>query len=340
MHLIVQLITIVYLFLLLPFFFGILEACLFRKKKTGISELLTTGYLLMMAVFWCISVVAVQKSLTLTELAYSWLGIAILVTAAALLCGRKRVADFFAVVCGFLKDKTKKLAFLGILFVSVVVSVCFTRPHYEEMTLEIVTLAVDTDEMYRYDPYTGAYVEQVPAEHAVSPLEMLYAAGVRIAGGEAVVILYYLLPVCLLFYFYTGIWHVGKQLLGKTEYVKAFVLITVGIYWMTTYRMDQSVVTGIFLNSWNGLTWLSCFVMPAAFTFCISRTEKSDMAELLTMSLPEAFFQAVILLLAGQLTNEKGGFYIALMFALTLFVIVGRKGYQYVITSCRFEKRI
>ena len=50
--------------------------------------------------------------------------------------------------------------------------------------------------------------------------------------------------------------------------------------------------------------------------------------------------EAAVLLLAGQFLNEKGGFYIALMWFLTMAVILVRKGYDYVITSGSFKKRV
>ena len=49
---------------------------------------------------------------------------------------------------------------------------------------------------------------------------------------------------------------------------------------------------------------------------------------------------AILLVIAGQYCDTKGGFYIALMLLLAVLVKLVRKGYAYVTTSGRFKKRI
>ena len=52
----------------------------------------------------------------------------------------------------------------------------------------------------------------------------------------------------------------------------------------------------------------------------------------------EKLYRMVMPVFAGQLTNEKGGFYILLMLGITLTIISVRKGWHYGITTGRFKK--
>jgi len=345
MNLIFQTIIIAYLFLMVPFHFGILETIVFRKDKKTLSKILSDGYLLMMAVFCIISVIALKMQWTVSDLTKIWVFFVAAVSVSASILGFKKIKEFVAETLLFwsiAENKKeamvrKRYGLLLVLAIMLVISVLFTRPSYEDATLEIVNTTVVTNAMYRHDPYNGLLSGTAMEGHAYSPIEMLYATGAALTGIEVPYMLYYLIPICILIYFYMGIWNLGKQLIGDEEKVTWFVLLVTGIYWMTTYLEGQSLVTGIFLNSWNGLTLLSCFVMPVVFGNCVEWMKTMDSPRL---DLTEKLFKAVVFVLAGQLANAKGGFYVGLMLFTTLAVIIVRKGYDYVITSGRFKKRV
>ena len=345
MNLIVQTVIIAYLFLAVPFLFGVLETVIFRKNQKMLSEVFANGYLLMMAVFCVIAVTAVKSQWSLSDLSRTWIVFLVAVSLATGLFALKQVKRVWGDLQRFwglgLKEKNaamkQRYQVLVVLLIMLVVSVLFTRPSYEDATLEIVTTSVAADAMYWHNPYSGLLSGTAMEGHAYSPIEMLYATGANLTGIEVPYMLYYLVPGCILIYFYAGIWSLGKRLFNSEEKVMWFVLFVTGIYWMTTYLEGQSLVTGIFLNSWNGLTLLSCFVMPVAFGNCIEYMRQADARKI---NVAETIYKAVVLGLAGQLTDAKGGFYIGLMLFATFAVIVARKGYDYVITSGRFKKRV
>ena len=322
MNLIFQTIIIAYLFLVVPFLFGVLETICFRKRQSTLSELLVNGYLLMMAVFCIISVVAVKIQCTLTQLAWIWLVLTAVVSVVTCIFGFRQIKkcaadwqEFWGIGTKEKHAATKKrYQMLGILVSMLVVSVLFTRPSYEDATLEIVTTSVTTNAMYLHNPYDGLLSGTAMEGHAYSPIEMLYATGAALTGIEISYMLYYLLPICILAYFYMGIWSLGKRLFNDEEKVMQFIFIVTGIYWMTTYLEGQSLVTGIFLNSWNGLTLLSCFVMPVVFGSCVEWMKSTEICK---WGWIEIAYKAAVFVLAGQLMNAKGGFYIGLMLICT-----------------------
>ena len=326
MNLIVQMIVLLYLFLIVPFLIGILETCIFRKNHKRISEMLSDGYLGMMAGFCVISIFAIQMEWALSQLAFVWAIIAIVISILAILFGRKQIKGFFREVSEFWKGKEKlKYRFLLMLICFVVVSIFFTRPDAEDDTWEIVHTAVETDTMYLYDEYSGYLSTEAIEGHTYSPIEMLYAVAVALTGISETVALYYIVPICLLFFFYMGLWRIGIRFLKNTESSMVFVGFACVIYWMTTYLKGQSVVTGIFLNSWNGLTILSCLVMPMVLSSLLQWMEIGQKNSNIRFGKLELCYRSVVFLLAGQLTNEKGGFYIFLMLIVTIVVIVIKK---------------
>lgn len=338
MNLIFQILLIAYLFLGVPFHLGILAASIFRKDQKKMSEIITNGYLVMLACFWPIAVAAVNLEWSLKRLAIVWVVFSVVVSLLAILFGRGQIKAFFTMLTEYWGIR-KRYALMALLTVFAVLSVLFTRPSPEDATLEIVHTAVSTDTMYVYDEYTGYISEYAMNGHVYSPIEMLYAVGAELTGISIPFMLYYMIPFCLLLFFYMVLWKVGTGLFEKEEQIISFVAIVTGIYGMTTYLEGQSVVTGIFLNSWNGLTLLSCVVMPAAFAACLEVMNEAINEGKIEHRI-EKICMAVVLLLAGQLTNARGGFYIALMLIVTLAVIIVRKGYDYVVTSGRFKKRV
>lgn len=336
MNLIIQTMIIAYLFLLVPFHFGILWTSVFTKRHRTVSEVWTDGYLSMMAVFFIIAVLSIRKGNLLSELAMLWVYICAIVSVAASVFGWKRIREFVTEIIAFWKERgNRSLVFLAVL---IVISILFTRPSVLDSTLEIVQTAVETNTMYVYDAYTGMETRDALTGHAYAPIEMLYAVGGSLTKIEIPLFLYYFVPISFISFFYMGIWRVGNQLVKNKKGCISFIWIVTVIYWMTTYLQDQSVVTGIFLNSWNGMTLLSCVIMPIAFGEFFKWIEETAVGKIVYKT--EKIVVAILLLLAGQLTDEKGGFYIGLMLIISIAVVIVRKGYDYGITSGRFKKRV
>lgn len=133
-------------------------------------------------------------------------------------------------------------------------------------------------------------------------------------------------------------WRLGMALYEEKKRRVVFVLFVAAIYLMNVFFGGQSEVNQIFAEQPNGLTWLSCVVMPMVLAHCLEWM-KAVQAGKVSHKM-RRICEAVILLFAGQLLDKKGGFYIALMWLLTVAVILVRKGYDYVITTGSFKKRV
>ena len=135
-----------------------------------------------------------------------------------------------------------------------------------------------------------------------------------------------------------AMWNLGMALYEDKKKIVVFVAFAAAIYLMNAFLGGQSEVNGFFADEIDGLTWLSHVVMPMVLSQCLSLM-KGVTAGKVTHKVRRTV-EAAILLLTGQFLNEKGGFYIALMWFLTMAVILVRKGYDYVITSGSFKKRV
>lgn len=133
-------------------------------------------------------------------------------------------------------------------------------------------------------------------------------------------------------------WRLGMALYAEKKKRVVFVLFVAAIYLMNVFFGGQSEVNQIFAEQPHELTWLSCVVMPMVLAHCLEWMKAVQVGKVSHKL--RRICEAVILLVAGQCLNEKGGFYIALMWLLTVAVILVRKGYNYVITTGCFKKRV
>lgn len=144
------------------------------------------------------------------------------------------------------------------------------------------------------------------------------------------------LVLCILL----ALWRLGMALYGDDEKKKipVFVLFATGIYLLNGCVGRTSEVNDFFADRPLGLTWLSCVVMPVVLAECLLW-----MKEVSAGKVSHKLFKlvkAVLLIAAGGVLNDKGVFYITLMWLLAAAVICFRKGYAYVITAGGFKKRI
>lgn len=338
MNLFFQILIIAYLFFAVPVLLGLLEAAIFRKEEKSASEVVTNGYLIMLAMFMPIAVVFVKQEQALSALAKVWCIAVVLGSLAGLVFGFKILKKILKECKQFWQGKKVILLFVSV--VSIVISLCFTKPATEDITALIVKTAVEYDSMYLVNPYSGYITGTMSKSQMSSPIEMFYAADIQLAGADSKSVLYYVIPIALLGIFFLTIWRVSGALFKQEEQRIWFEGIVTAFYWMTTYMEGHSLVTGIFLNAWNGLTILSCMILPLAFSLMLQWMQQAENGiKAIPLKMEKCIMMAV-LILAAQLTNDKGGFYIVLMLFLAAAVITLKGGYTYVIKTGCFKKRI
>lgn len=117
-----------------------------------------------------------------------------------------------------------------------------------------------------------------------------------------------------------------------------FVLFAAVIYLLNAFLGGRSEVNDFFADRPDGLAWLNWVVMPMVLSDCIDWMK--EMSDGKVLHKLRKIIRTVLFIVAAQLLNEKGAFYIALMWLLSITVMIVRKGYAYVITSGSFKKRV
>lgn len=338
MNLIFVIAIVAYLYFVVPVLVGVLEAGIFRKEKKCVSEILTNGYLITLGIFCVIAVVLIQQRQSLLVMSKVWMVVIGVLSILAFVLGRNVIKNILEESKLFWKSGKKFM--LIMMFISMVVSVTCTKPSVEDITVLIVDTAVETDTMYLVNPYSGYGIGTLDTEHAISPIEMFYALSVMLTGADSQVVIYYLIPIMQLIVFFLVMWRMACGLFKKEEQRVWFEIVTTAIYWMTVCVKDHTLLTGIFVNSWNGLTVLSCIILPLALSMIIKWMQQAENGMNCITARLEKCVLAMALVLAGQLTHSKGGFYVMLMLFLCAAVMIVRGGDTYGIKARSFKKRI
>ena len=341
MNPIFQIVIIAYLFLLVPFLTGVLEASIFRKGKKSASEIFANGYVLMLAVFCVLAVIFVQMKQPLSMLAKLWLAVTVVLCVLAVFVGRGVMKTLAVELQLFWRNPSRgKWIMLVVMLLSVIVSIGFTRPDARDATVEIVRISTETDSMYLYDAYSGYPTGYLDASRAQSPIEMFYAVGASLTGMEGSRLVYSVLPVSILLLFFSVMWRLARGLFEKDMHRIGFILSVILLYWMATYMEGRSLLLGIFVNGWNGMTFLECILLPLALSICLVWMKQAEDGVRKLPSKIEKLVLAAGLILAGQLLHNKGGFYVLLMLFLCVAVILIKGGYAYGIAYGGSKKRI
>ena len=134
-------------------------------------------------------------------------------------------------------------------------------------------------------------------------------------------------------FFFLVLYRLGRCFYEQKKDALIFVGFTTLLYVLCALRGGREAITGIFTNGSEGLTILSCILMPLTFCMILEwmKRGKTKITDIVI---------AILLVIAGQYCDAKGGFYIALMLLLAVAVKLVRKGYAYVTSSGRFKKRI
>ena len=339
MNLIFQIVIVAYLFFGVPISMGVLETVIFSKEKKTVSEIVTNGYLIMLAAFWIVAVVLIRQEQSLLVLSKVWLIVGGISFLFAGIVGRKPLRRMVVESVQF--AKSGKSILFALIVVSIMVSILFTRPAIEDNTVLIVEAALKTDNMlYSVNPYSGYQTGMLDLNQVWSPLELLYAVGVILTGVDGQVFVYSMLPVVLLIVFFVSVWRMSSTLFEKEKDRIWFACIVPILYWMTVYMKSRTLITGIFLNSWNGLTLLSCIIVPLMFSMMMKIMQQVENGLKNISSKLEICVMVMVATIAAQLTNNKGAFYIMLMLLLFIGVILVKGGYAYGIKTGRFKKCI
>lgn len=256
MKFLIGLFIIIYEFLLVPMWLGALWSR--KKKESGFCRLYAEGMVTLFTIFFCVAVFAGVKRMQLSTLTGWWKGLLIVsIFGMIISCvlqhkkiknlGKKLIFNCYYAV-------KKMRGYLTFLVLVLLFSVTSTVPTGQDDTPEIVNIAVATDTIYEYQPYTKAPYDGVNMDKVTAPIEMLYSVNANITGIEPVVLIHTVLPAFFLLLYFCVCWQVGSYFFRDDLEKRELFVIFVTIFYTVALTTETSLVMGILQNPWNGIS--------------------------------------------------------------------------------------
>jgi len=267
--------------------------------KAGIMECIGWGQLILIAAFFVLSFVPLQRGMQLQSLAKYTLYACVALGVVALVVLRHHVMDPIRHTWKRMGECVKESA--AVYLVGLVLGIiawfgtafCF-QPDITDTTPEYVMYMLQTGELALADPYRMTLLEPLAVNH--SPLYVIYAIGAFWDGLNGVIYVQRFLPLVLV----PGIlglyrW-IASVCFESVKQQNRFFLIVIVLGLLEVVR-THALLTGVFQNPWAGQTMLAMVVIPTAFAvgICLARRMQWKLIP-----------YWLLLLLAGQCVYAKG----------------------------------
>ena len=331
MNHVIQLIWILYFFVLIPVMCGIAwDKCQERKKKS-LSYIYVYGYLLYFSVFYVYARLAIQIGVSFTNLAKGWFVTGSILFLVTLVFGFHEIPKVIKDQLAFLKRCKKDIILVTVLFAVIALfSVLFVIPSPEDATPETLMVTMATDTVYLQDPYTGVVHETPIEKYAKAPITMLYASVCKYTGLTPAKFVHGVLPIPFFLLFYFVYQRIARQLFGKKEKsISLFFLIVIFCYSGSIYAKRIGAF-GVFQNIWMPETLLLNVLMPFVFYECVNLMNYLMKVDAFTQKKTLWCYACkfLLLFLSGSLLHYSGGFFVLLLLTVSLVIVGIRRVYR------------
>lgn len=322
-------------FLILLYEYGIFPVLLgvlwiARGEKASFSKIYLRGYITMFTLFWLVAVPMIRMGKSLRELTVIWnilsmIGIPVVILYAVI--KKRRMIRIFKDLWANIKVSKGKLGILmAVCVVATLLSMVIVLPSKEDDTTEIVAIAVDTDEMYRYAAYTKVPYEVLPEDKAMSPIDMLYAIGVVNTSMKEAVMIHMFLPLFLLPLFYAVSWQMGRYFFGEDLQKCSMFVVMVIIFSSAACYTKGFLSVGALQNIWNATTLLASCGLPAVM---LHSFELLDSVEKQQRIRKREIVLLIMMIVTAELLLAKGALLAVLVIASCVGIYIIRKGMHY-----------
>lgn len=331
MNHVIQLIWILYFFVLIPVMCGIAWEKFQERKKKSLSYIYVYGYLLYFSVFYVYARLAIQIGVSFTNLAKGWFVTGSILFLVTLVFGFREIPKVIKDQLAFLKTCKKDIILVTVLFAVIALfSVLFVIPSPEDATPETLMVTMATDTVYLQDPYTGVVHETPIEEYAKAPITMLYASVCKYTGLTPAKFVHGVLPIPFFLLFYFVYQRIARQLFGKKEKsISLFFLIVIFCYSGSIYAKRIGAF-GVFQNIWMPETLLLNVLMPFVFYECVNLMNYLMKVDAFTQkkTLWRYACKFLLLFLSGSLLHYSGGFFVLLLLTVSLVIVGIRRVYR------------
>lgn len=313
--------VLVYFGVLVPFFMGAMLRGILKLPMESVLEQVLLGLLPEGAIFYLLAEILVYSGFAFSTLTYSFWGITLAVVLCSgiwlrsrvFVCVKKSIAEFCE------KSLADKLV-LAAAAVFIILVALLVRPVEGGNLIPYANLAIESNQMYTMDPYTGRVYEQLPeASHA--PLAMFYAVMAYSAGILPSTMVLLMVPLVLLHLYLKLYVVLARELFESSiEKQRTFVACVSGLYLFLSFTGAGSG-WNVIRNCWQGDT-LFCNMLLPGLMIVAMRWIKGKQKRCYMICMVFLFG------LCAMLLSEFGLFYISMAYLCATVVAVIRRRYS------------
>lgn len=297
-----------------------------RSDGEGFMISLATGFIVLCAAFFVISVPLIYLKKTISTVSTAFITVSLLTTVAGIVLSFIDISKHETEPTALKKEKKKltkeEIAYLGI-FIGLVVFQLYKAVAYkvndgdDAFYVAVAQNASVSGNMYQNDPYTG-YVAAVPYRYALAPFPILMAVLSNIAKLNAVTMTHIAAPLLLIPITYVIYNAIGLQLFGENRCKRYMFLSLLAVFAMMSNYTVNTAETFMLSRSRQGKEALAAIVLPYAFYFFLKLSKEEK-------TLVKNIIEIILLGLSAALCSLFGNVLIVIMFGGYFIYLCFRK---------------
>lgn len=261
MHLWIQIVLGLYIYICLPVLIGYVFTRLFKVENAGLSKIYVYGYAFYFFCFYLLAVLLLYRESSFEQIYAAYkielrcVGLIVVVLMLGLLLLEKKLY--------ISKLRGKWVLSYGLLITLAIGISLFTIPNLQDETTELVEIMLKTNTNYGFNAYSNVEYQWVPRKYKYSPIELWYVMNAKLCGIDGSIMVKYIVPVALLTLAF-GVYKMVADWLWKDNIAKGFhySLMILALEVCVVFSKDTLLGVCLLQNPWNGQTFFFSVWIP------------------------------------------------------------------------------
>ena len=293
-----------------------LVGALFVEKEQGLFAVILGGFLGLMAIWEVLSLVAIFSGMSLTALCLMIQTAIIALLVCSIFRNKGTIIDSWRTcfkswwdrIVAFFTFKAKPedvvaLVALGMVVIQALLLVIGV--HYDDddaFYVATATTAIDTDTIYRFNPFTGNEYKDLPDRYVLSPWPLFSAVLSYFFNIRPIVVFHTILPALLIPMTYGVLFMMGEAVWKEDPHrqLKSYAfLIAASFLQIFGAFSTWSVGMRLLIRVWQGKTVLASLIIPLLMVLIIRDWESEKLS-------PKMMLYITVTLVAGCFLSSMG----------------------------------
>ncbi len=253
--------------LAIPFMIGMLYNKIVKQEITGILSNWVSGFVLCMGMFQILVLPGIILKGSLTILVWIYAIACIAACVFAIVLTKKELLLIPETIKAWIKQTPWQAIFV-LLIVGFQMYMYVAYMHVDQDDAFYVAtsvIAVDTDTVFQFNPYSGDLYEALPKRYVLSPFPIWTAMLSKISGIHAAMLAHTFLPPLYLLLSYGVYALIGGELFRGKRKSNALFLVYIGLLSIYMYTTDNTQAAFMLMRIWQGKAFLAAMLLPFVF---------------------------------------------------------------------------